>query len=313
MNRRHTMLGGITLAAAAAVALLWQKQRSMHAAVPVASEHTRALLLRAVPVLRLPTSPDREADVLPDGTGLRCVRTGQIYPVRDGILDLLADEPTLTETQQALNTHLTAWAYDRSRGALLRVAGAPTFAQEVAMTEAALAVSPGDTVLDLACGPGNFTAAWAERVRPEGLVIGLDLSRPMLRRAVRRVYDARLTNVLLIRGDAERLPFATGAFAKINCSGGFHQFPDLERALGEIARVHTADGVLTASTFGEGPQDGRHGLKRALKRRFALHFVPLDWLKSRLEAVGYSQFRATLPGGWFAYTSARKATDVLHN
>jgi len=38
---------------------------------------------------------------------------------------------------------------------------------------------------------------------------------------------------------------------KVNCSGGFHQFPDLPHAWREIARVSVGGAVLTASTFAE--------------------------------------------------------------
>jgi hypothetical protein len=100
----------------------------------------------------------------------------------------------------------------------------------------------------------------------------------------------------------------TGALAKVNCSGGFHQFPDLPRALREIARVSAAGALLTASTFAQGPDDPRGGLKRWLKRRFDLHFVPLGELGEQLGACGYVAYDWSLPGsGWFGYASACKA------
>ena len=71
------------------------------------------------------------------------------------------------------------------------------------------------------------------------------------------------------------MPFADGILRKVNCSGGFHQFPDPPLVLREIARVSTEGAVLTASTFAEGPDDPRSGVKRWMKRRFDLHFVPL--------------------------------------
>ena len=64
---------------------------------------------------------------------------------------------------------------------------------------------------------------------------------------------------------------------------------------------------MTAATIGrpaEGPNDPYAILKRWLKRRFALHCVPFDWLGEQLAAVGYRAFRWSLPGGWFGYTSA---------
>jgi ubiquinone/menaquinone biosynthesis C-methylase UbiE len=270
------------------------------------TEQVRRLLRRAVPLLRLPTSPDRSPEVMSDGCGLRCPTTGRLYPYRNGVLDLLASEVTLTETQHALNTSLTAWAYDHFRGLLMQAFGLPDFPEEVASIQEALQVRAGETLLDLACGHGIFTIEWAKRAGPEGLIIGLDISPAMLGRAAWRLRRWRLDNVLLIRGDAHTLPFADGCLPKVNCSGGFHQLPDLERALREIARVSAPGAILTASTFAERPNDRYASLKRWLKARFDLHFVPLPWLGRQLAAHGYQDYTWSLPGGGFGYTSARK-------
>jgi demethylmenaquinone methyltransferase/2-methoxy-6-polyprenyl-1,4-benzoquinol methylase len=169
-----------------------------------------------------------------------------------------------------------------------------------------LQVQAGDTILDLACGHGNFTVEWAKRVGREGLGVGLDISPAMLARAVYHVNRCGLDNALLIRGDAHHLPFANSAWHKVNCSGGFHQFPDLPQALREIARVSVEEAVLTASTLAEGPTDRYVGVKRWMKRRFDLHSVPLARMGEQLEALGYTDYEWSLPGGWFGYTSARK-------
>jgi ubiquinone/menaquinone biosynthesis C-methylase UbiE len=116
-----------------------------------------------------------------------------------------------------------------------------------------------------------------------------------------------LTNVLLVRGDAHHLPLAGGSLRQVNCSGGFHQFPDLPQALREIARVSAGGAVLTSSTFAEGPDDPYSPFKRWLKRILSLHFVSLSRLGEELESLGYVDYRWSLPGGWFGYTSARKA------
>ena len=136
----------------------------------------------------------------------------------------------------------------------------PDFARDVAATQLVLNVQPGDVVLDLACGHGNFTLEWAKRVGDAGLVIGLDYSPAMLTRAAYHVEHWGLENVLLIHGDGHDLPFTDGVLYKVNCSGGFHQFPDLPQALREIARVSARGAVLTTSTFAEGVDDPRVGL-----------------------------------------------------
>lgn len=308
MNRKGTRLGLIlTLSAGAAIWAWRRSQRTLQSAPVESAASVRCRLERAAPLLRLPTSPEQPPEVLDDGSGLRCPVTGRVTPYRDGILALLETPPDKTFTQRALDTPFTAWAYDRFRETLTRALNSPDFALEVAEAQRVLQVHSGDVLLDLACGQGNFTAEWAKRAGEEGLVIGLDYSLAMLARARTHLARWGLNNVLLIHGDAHALPFASGTLHKVNCSGGFHQFPDLPQALREIARVSAPGAVLAASTFAEGPDDPRARFKRWLKRTFELHFVPLSSLGEQLVGLGYTDTTWSLPGsGWFGYAAARK-------
>ena len=45
------------------------------------------------------------------------------------------------------------------------------------------AAQPGERILDVGCGCGATTIAFAERVAPDGFVLGIDISGPMLARA----------------------------------------------------------------------------------------------------------------------------------
>ena len=312
--KKSTLLTGIGLGLGAGLAYRAWKRAQQPVTRPVALPTPRAvrLLERAAPLLRLPTSPEEPPEVLADGAsegiGLRCPVTGRIYPYRDGILYLLEAAPDKTFTQQVLDTPFTAWAYDRFRETLTRALNSPDFAIEVAEAQRALQVQSGDVLLDLACGQGNFTVEWAKLAGTDGLIIGLDYSPAMLARAVYHVNRWGLDNVLLIHGDAHALPFGDRVLHKVNCSGGFHQLPDLPQALREIARVSAPGAALATSTFAEGADDPRAGFKRWLGRAFDLYFVPLVRLGEQLTALGYTDYAWSLPGsGWFGYTSARKA------
>lgn len=299
----------VLIASAGLAYWVWKRsQKVIQQPVDMSKTQAKHLLEQAAPLLRLPTSPEQPPEVLPEGAGLRCPVTGRVYPYRDGILYLLEATPDKTFTQQALDTPFTAWVYDRFRETITRALNSPDFAVEVAEAQRVLKVQSGDVLLDLACGQGNFTVEWAKRAGADGLIIGLDYSLAMLARAVYHVNRWGLDNVLLIHGDAHALPFADGVLRKINCSGGFHQFPDLPQALREIDRVSAPGAVLATSTFAEGADDPRAGFKRWLKRAFDLHFVPLVRLGEQLAELGYTDYTWSLPGsGWFGYASARKA------
>ncbi len=252
------------------------------------SESDAELLQRAIPYLRRPETCEAP------------------WEIRDGVLDLLGQGPARRGAEKSFDHASVVWLYDRLRdGPIARIAGLPDFPEEVARVREGLALERGDTVLDLACGHGNFTVALAEAVGPEGLVIGVDLSRPMLTRAAARVQRSRLENVLLVWGDAHDLPIADRSLARINCSGGLHNMPELEGALAELRRVALPGALLTMSMFAAGPRDRRVRLKRRLDRFGAWHFVPLDGLGEQLGALGFGGYQSEMHGNWMGYASAR--------
>jgi SAM-dependent methyltransferase len=69
----------------------------------------------------------------------------------------------------------------------------------------ALAVAPGQRVLDVGCGCGDTSLALASIVGSGGAVVGLDLSAPML--DVARARGAGLGQLSFIQADAQTAPF----------------------------------------------------------------------------------------------------------
>ncbi|MCC5996910.1 MAG: methyltransferase domain-containing protein [Oceanicaulis sp.] len=68
-------------------------------------------------------------------------------------------------------------------------------------------MGPGETVIDLGCGAGLDLIMAAERVGPEGRVIGIDASADMLALARKNVLRAGLADqVQLLEGTIEALP-----------------------------------------------------------------------------------------------------------
>jgi len=76
---------------------------------------------------------------------------------------------------------------------------------------AALELDSGDTVVEMGCGTGANLPYLREQVGPEGTVVGVDFTRPVLDRA--RESVAAYDNVHLVRGDAARPPFANAGDA----------------------------------------------------------------------------------------------------
>jgi demethylmenaquinone methyltransferase / 2-methoxy-6-polyprenyl-1,4-benzoquinol methylase len=101
---------------------------------------------------------------------------------------------------------------------------------------AAAVVTPGDRVLDAACGTGDL--ALADR-KAGGEVTGLDFSERMLERA-RRKSD----RIEWVRGDALALPFDDASFDAATIGFGIRNVEDLDTGLRELARVLRPGGRL---------------------------------------------------------------------
>jgi ubiquinone/menaquinone biosynthesis C-methylase UbiE len=94
-------------------------------------------------------------------------------------------------------------------------------------------------LLDVATGPGHTAFALAPYVEA---VVGLDLT-PAMAREFRRQADPFPRSFFVI-GDAEALPFRDEVFEWVTCRRGAHHFPNLPRALAEMARVLAPNGRL---------------------------------------------------------------------
>jgi ubiquinone/menaquinone biosynthesis C-methylase UbiE len=88
------------------------------------------------------------------------------------------------------------------------VATAPGVESWRGRTVESLDLDPGDTVVEMGCGTGANFPHLREAVGPGGRIVGVDLTRGMLRRAGERVDREGWSNVELVQADATRPPVA---------------------------------------------------------------------------------------------------------
>jgi SAM-dependent methyltransferase len=93
---------------------------------------------------------------------------------------------------------------------------------------------PGDTVLDVACGPGLVVGAFARVARH---ATGIDVTPAMLARARELAAAERLQNVSFAEGDVTRLPWPDHAFTVVVSRFAFHHFEHPGAVLAEMRRV----------------------------------------------------------------------------
>jgi demethylmenaquinone methyltransferase/2-methoxy-6-polyprenyl-1,4-benzoquinol methylase len=106
-------------------------------------------------------------------------------------------------------------------------------------TRQALALRPGERVLDLAAGTGTSTLEFS---RSGAYCVAADFSKGMLRAGSRRMVPR-------VAADAMALPFAREVFDAVTMSYGLRNMPDPDRALRELLRVAKPGGRLVICEF----------------------------------------------------------------
>ncbi|WNV89502.1 methyltransferase domain-containing protein [Umezawaea sp. Da 62-37] len=104
----------------------------------------------------------------------------------------------------------------------------------------ALALRPGERVLDIGSGPGFLAVEMSDEVGPDGAVCGIDPAPSMLAIAADRSGHA----VEYRQAGAERIPYRDGTFDAVVSTQVFEYLPDVPGALAEVRRVLRSGGRL---------------------------------------------------------------------
>lgn len=107
-----------------------------------------------------------------------------------------------------------------------------------------VAVTPADTALDVACGPGIISCALGSIARQ---VTGVDLVPAMLDQARKLQTEKGLENLTWRLGDAAHLPFDDGSFSLVVTRYSFHHLLDPGNVLREMARVCRPGGRIAVA------------------------------------------------------------------
>jgi ubiquinone/menaquinone biosynthesis C-methylase UbiE len=159
----------------------------------------------------------------------------------------------------------------------------------------ALAVSPGERLLDVGCGPGFYCLELSEEVGPSGQIVGVDPSPAMLELARRRC--AGRENVELRQGDAVSVPADDGDFDAALSVQVLEYVADVEAALAELHRALRPGGRVlvwdidwaTLSVHSE-DEDRNERVLAAWDEHLTDPSLPRT-LAPRLRAVGFEDVR----------------------
>lgn len=233
-----------------------------------------------------PASITQTRDLLPAGI------KGTEFDASTGYLDLIGDrkEPVNPATI-AMQLPLVSAIYERYwRPGLTRIAkgiSGPSMSAEYESAHQLLRIQRGDKVLDLACGPGNFSRRFARAVAPDGLVVGYDGSKSMLDRAVQEAKSDATPSLAFVHGEATKLPFKAKTFDSVCCFAALHMFPEPFETLAEVARVLKPGGRLALLTTNVSAGGLTALTANAFGTASGMKMFKEDQMRSELKQVGF--------------------------
>ena len=182
------------------------------------------------------------------------------------------------------------------RPALGRVAKGllgPGMADERRIARLLLGLAPGDGVLDVACGTGNFSRSFATVVGDAGLVVGIDVSESMLTKAVTDTRGPASTSPTsaATRRSCRSCPRASTPSA----ASPFHLFAEPQSALDRMTAVLTPGGRLALFTSVRACSFPLRAALSAMPLRGGAHLFDHDE-RARAGDAGFTEIRSGSPG-----------------
>jgi ubiquinone/menaquinone biosynthesis C-methylase UbiE len=169
-------------------------------------------------------------------------------------------------------------------------------AQSTLMEE--MSLTPGETVVDIACGSGDFTFAIAEKVGPDGRVLANDISEEMVALAARTAADKGIHHITFDRMDAEELAVDDAVADVVICSRGLMYVPNAQKAINEMYRVTKPGGRAGAVVWGQRNRCGWADIFPIVERRVKSDVCPLffqlgtgQFMENQFRQAGFKNLR----------------------
>ncbi len=197
-------------------------------------------------------------------------------------------------------------AYDERMAEIRDIAG------ETRDTLAALALSPGSTVIEIGCGTAAFARAAAALCRR---VVAVDVSPAMLNYAAQKATAAGLANIEFQHGGFLTYEHQGEPADAVASSLALHHLPDFWKsvALTRIAGMLKKGGKLflmdVVYSFDGAPEPFFEQLipgfperiRSSAARHIAQEYSTVDWImRGLLERAGFSVERASYEQAWIA-------------
>lgn len=107
-----------------------------------------------------------------------------------------------------------------------------------------------ERILDVGCGAGSTSIAFAKRVGPRGSIVGTDIALPMLQYAKDRAKAAKADMVEFLEADSQTHPFPEAGFDHIVSRFGVMFFSDPTAAFSNLRRALAPRGRMSVACWG---------------------------------------------------------------
>lgn len=142
-----------------------------------------------------------------------------------------------------------------------------------------------DRILEIGCGEG-----WASRLLaslvPEGMVVGLDVSDEMIRKA--RAASTAHENILFVWADAESIPWQERFFSRVFSVESFYYVERPEIALREIYRVLAPGGSVWI--LNHLSQENEYTLRWIDRLKVPVHLRSAEEYGKLFESCGFEEY-----------------------
>ncbi|KAK1391516.1 Major facilitator superfamily protein [Heracleum sosnowskyi] len=163
-----------------------------------------------------------------------------------------AYDESMPASTEIFRTPVVSFLYERGwRQTFSVLGGFPGAQKEFQMMKDYLKPVLGGNIIDASCGSGMFSRLFAK----SGLfsrVVALDFSENMLQECFKFIKEEEnfpTENLILVRADISRLPFATSSIDAVHAGAALHCWPSPSAAVAEVSRVLRPGGVFVATTY----------------------------------------------------------------
>jgi ubiquinone/menaquinone biosynthesis C-methylase UbiE len=153
-------------------------------------------------------------------------------------------------------------------------------------------------LLDAGCGPGIFTTDF---LAAGCQVVGLDISRPMLKLAAGKAVKSPFS---VVEGDIRRLPFRDGVFDKAVSITALEFIAEAKEAIDELFRVTRPGGVVVVATLNSLSSWAER--RKNKTRKGQRHILENAYYRSGKELMGFSLY----PGAVRSVVHFKKDDEV---